>query len=445
MSMKQLIQAAAVGGALTISSMANADAPPETKDGMYFPSPVTQTEADEYTRYELLAPESASFKIYYEVSATTAGAKFFYNPIRKGSSASDESVYDAMLGTALHFEVVSGAEARKDALMPDADLATDYIKVTLARPVPENGRGRVVIVKTYKDAKSYYADGKIVVFNRPLGIKRNKIVLPSGYEVVNLSVPSQILTEKDGRIAISFLHAGAGEAPLILRATKDAQTGAAPPGALSEKRSWESPFQGETERERLSERAHQDRDIVYFLQQPETHAFRLYHDYTESRVGVNGYANVVREGSVASQPSATVLDTGEQLKTLEMSGAEMLASKINAGEAPAPKARVVVIPFAPIQAGQTLRLRIAETYTAPVSYRLEGEELVFDRSLGRPRNAVVLPSGWYCTYSAEPATVSQLPDGRVRLDYWDDRPEAVNVLLKARRRISEPSTGPGGN
>jgi hypothetical protein len=445
MSMKQLIQAAAVGGALTISSMANADAPPETKDGMYFPSPVTQTEADEYTRYELLTPESASFKIYYEVSATTAGAKFFYNPIRKGSSASDESVYDAMLGTALHFEVVSGAEARKDALMPDADLATDYIKVTLARPVPENGRGRVVIVKTYKDAKSYYADGKIVVFNRPLGIKRNKIVLPSGYEVVNLSVPSQILTEKDGRIAISFLHAGAGEAPLILRATKDAQTGAAPPGALSEKRSWESPFQGETERERLSERAHQDRDIVYFLQQPETHAFRLYHDYTESRVGVNGYANVVREGSVASQPSATVLDTGEQLKTLEMSGAEMLASKINAGEAPAPKARVVVIPFAPIQAGQTLRLRIAETYTAPVSYRLEGEELVFDRSLGRPRNAVVLPSGWYCTYSAEPATVSQLPDGRVRLDYWDDRPEAVNVLLKARRRISEPSTGPGGN
>jgi len=438
--MKQLIQAAAMLGALTSSCMATAEAPQDNKDGVYFPSPVIQTETDEYTRYELLAPESASFKIYYEVSATTAGAKFFYNPIRKGSSASDESVYDAMSGTALHFAVVSGEEARKDALMPNADLTTDYIKVTLARPVPENGRGRVVIIKTYKDAKSYYADGNMIVFNRPLGIKRNKVILPSGYEVVGLSVPSQILTEKDGRIAISFLHAGAGEAPLILRAAKNAQIGtAALPGALSEKRSWESPFQGETERERLSERAHQDRDIVYFLQQPETHAFRLYHDYTESRVGVNGYANVVREGSVASQPSAMILDTGEQLKTLEMSGAQMVASKINAGEAPPPKARVVVIPFAPIQAGQTLRLRIAETYTAPVSYRLEGEELVFDRSLGRPRNAVVLPSGWYCTYSAEPVTVSQLPDGRVRLDYWDDRPEAVNVLLKARRRISEPS------
>ena len=422
--------------ALPIHAEAKAEAPEASKDGFYFPEAVGQTETDEYTRYELLAPETASFKIFYEVAATTAGAKFFYNPIRKGSSASDESVYDAMLGTPLHFEVVSGAEARKDPLMSDADLATNYIKVTLARPVPEHGLGRVLIVKTYQDAKSYYLDGKTLVFNRPLGIKRNKVVLPLGYEVVGLTVPSQILTEKDGRIAISFLHSGAGEAPLVLRAIKDAQVGAAAlPKVLTTQRSWESPFAGEPEQDRLSERAHQDRDIVYFLQQPETHAFSLYHDYTESRVGVNGYANVVREGSVASHPSASILDTGEQLKALEMSGAEMTASKINVGEAVAPTARVVVIPFAALQTGQTLRLRIAETYTAPVSYKLDDEELVFDRSLGRPRNAVVLPSGWYCTFSAEPATLSQLPDGRVRLDYWDDRPEAVDVLIKARRRV----------
>jgi hypothetical protein len=424
--------------AFSMCSVVDVQARQTMKDGVHFPAAtVGQTETDEYTRYELLAPETASFKIYYEVTATTAGANFFYNPIRKGSVATDESVYDAMSGKPLQFEVVSGAEARKDALMPDADLDTDYIKVTLARPVPEHGQGRVVIVKTYKDAKSYYVDGKTIVFNRPLGIKRNKVVLPAGYEVVGLTVPSQILTEKNGRVAISFLHAGAGEAPLVLRAIKDAQIGAAAlPKTLTKLRSWESPFVGETEQDRLSERAHQDRDIVYFLQQPETHAFSLYHDYTETRAGVNGYANVVREGSVASHPSAYILDTGEQLKTQEMSGAEMMASKINAGETVEAKARVVVIPFAPVQTGQTLRLRIAETYTAPVSYRLDGEELVFDRSLDRPRNAVVLPSGWYCTASAAPATVSQLPDGRERLDYWDDRPEAVDVLLKAKRRVS---------
>lgn len=429
---------AAVFLALSVCTLVGAQTPQNSKDGVFLPSTTaTQTETDGYTRYELLAPETSSFTIYYEVTATTAGAKVFYNPIRKGSIASDESVYDAMSGEPLHFEVVSGAEARKDPLMPDADLDTDYIKVTLARPVPQFGQGRVVIVKTYKDPNSYHLDGETIVFDRPLGIRRNKVVLPPGFEVVRLTVPSQVLTEPNGRVAISFMHAGAGEAPLALRAVKDAPTGAAAlPRTPTSERSWESPFAGETERDRLSERAYQNRDIVYFLDQPETHSFNLYHDYTETRAGVTGYANVVREGSVASHPSAYILDTGEQLKAQEMSGAEMLAAKINTGETVSPKARVVVIPFAPMQPGQTLRLRIIETYTAPESYKLDGDELVFDRSLGRPRNAVVLPSGWYCTASAAPATVSQLPDGRVRLDYWDDRPEALDVLIKARHRVS---------
>ena len=54
-----------------------------------------------------------------------------------------------------------------------------------------------------------------------------------------------------------------------------------------------------------------------------------------------------------------------------------------------------------------MRLRISETYTDEKSYRLDGDELVFDRSFGRPHNAVVLPAGWYLTASAIPAAVSQ--------------------------------------
>jgi hypothetical protein len=107
----------------------------------------TQTEADEYTRYELLTPETASpaapsgtqtsrFKIFYEVTATTPGAKVYFNPIRKGSAASDEAVYDAMTGEPLRFEVVSGAEAVKDPLMSAAYPSGSYIRVQLARPVP---------------------------------------------------------------------------------------------------------------------------------------------------------------------------------------------------------------------------------------------------------------------------------------------------------------------
>ena len=52
-------------------------------------------------------------------------------------------------------------------------------------------------------------------------------------------------------------------------------------------------------------------------------------------------------------------------------------------------------------------------------------------------NAVVLPSGWYCTFNSIPATVSQLLDGRVRLDYWNGRPEPVVVLLKASARVPD--------
>ena len=53
---------------------------------------------------------------------------------------------------------------------------------------------------------------------------------------------------------------------------------------------------------------------MYFLQQPETHAFDLYHDYTESRVGASTYINEVRAGSTVSNPRAKNLDTGEDLK-----------------------------------------------------------------------------------------------------------------------------------
>jgi hypothetical protein len=47
--------------------------------------------ADTYTRYELLAPETHQFKIYYEVTETRVGARYHFNQIREGSEASDES------------------------------------------------------------------------------------------------------------------------------------------------------------------------------------------------------------------------------------------------------------------------------------------------------------------------------------------------------------------
>jgi hypothetical protein len=188
------------------------------------------------------------------------------------------------------------------------------------------------------------------------------------------------------------------------------------------------------ESDRLSERAHQDRTIVYFLQPPETHAFDLYHDYTESRPGIDRYLNVVRKGSTASAPSARILDTDETLKVETVKGEALLKGGLEEGEEVTPDSDVVVIHFAAVPPGGSVRLRIAETYTDPKSYRLEGEELIFDRSFGRPRNAVVLPAGWYLTVSSIPAMVSETPDGRIRLDFVNPRNDELAVLIKARRR-----------
>ena len=166
--------------------------------------------SDSYTRYELLAPESHQFKIYYEVTETRPGARFHFNPIREGSEASDESVVDLATGKPLKFEVVTGTQAKADAPTENFNLSGKYIKVHLAHPVPARGEYRLAINKTYKDEKSYYTEGDLIVFKRSLSIPRNSVVLPVGYEIVSSSVATQVLMEADGRLKLAFVNPGSG-------------------------------------------------------------------------------------------------------------------------------------------------------------------------------------------------------------------------------------------
>ena len=395
---------------------------------------------DEYTRYELLAPETASFKITYDVTAVTPGAKYYFNPIRKGSQASDESVIDLMTGEPLTFKEVTGQQAR-DAGLKDADLDTHYIQVQLARPVPREGEARIRILKTYKDSKSYYREGDAIVFNRGLGIKRNAVVLPANYELVGANIPVQVIEERDGRIAASFMNIYPNEAPLIIRAkpvkagAATAATPSAPPqGQVQPAAADAPPREQPMDQIRVTERAFQDREIVYFLKDPETHAFSLYHDYTAQREGEHQYVNVVRTGSAVSDPSARILDTGEVLKTRTLTGADIAREKIDIPDRVEPDTQVVLIPFTPVKKGASVRLRISETYTDPARYGLIEGQLMWHRSFGRPRNDMVLPAGWYLTTTSIPAVITQEADGRVRLSFWNPRPDNVDVFVKGRRR-----------
>ena len=50
-------------------------------------------------------------------------------------------------------------------------------------PLPRYAETRIRIYKTYTDAPSYYEKDDGFIFDRPLGIKRNVVVLPKGYEL----------------------------------------------------------------------------------------------------------------------------------------------------------------------------------------------------------------------------------------------------------------------
>lgn len=391
---------------------------------------------DEYTRYELLDPASQSFRILYDVSASTPGAMFYFNPLRKGSEHKVDEVIDRMTGKKLEWTIVSVDDARR-AGMIDAENGTDYLKIKMTKPVPVGGENRLRIDKTYKDGASYFIKDDRIVFDRLLGIKRNAIVLPQGYELINCNYPSQIILESDGKLKVSFINTSSQgiafhlEAkklanPAALLATKNKNIEVAQPGQGRDKSKARLQFD-------YPERASQTREIVYFLQQPETNSFRLYHDYTEEKEGIDRYINVVRAGSKASNPSAKMLDTGKELKVETLRGDEINIKKLDIGEPVTPETEVVVIWFDAVKKGQTARLRIEETYTDRNRYVLNGDEFVFDRAFGRPFNTIVLPEGWFLVANAVPAVVDQF-DGKIRLFYINSSPEDIDVYIKGKHK-----------
>jgi hypothetical protein len=163
--------------------------------------------ADELTVYELLPPSTHSFDIVYDVTQAREGAVYFFNPIRQGSVATKERVVDRASGRPLEWQVVDGRAAKASGLVGGrtADDA-QFLRVKLLRPVAKGAETRIRIYKTYTDPPSYYEKDGGFVFDRPLGIKRNVVLLPAGYELVGSASPGIVSTDPDGRVRISFLN-----------------------------------------------------------------------------------------------------------------------------------------------------------------------------------------------------------------------------------------------
>jgi hypothetical protein len=177
--------------------------------------------SDEFTLYELLPPETHQFAITYDVTATREGAQFFFNPIRPGSTASKERIIERSTGKELKFEVASGKDAKTTGLVP-AQTKDDaqFIKVYLPAPVAKGGETRLRIFKTYTDPPSYYVKDGQLIFDRPLGIKRNMIVLPVGWELIASASPGIVSTGSDGRVRISFVNDRDDQLPVRITARR---------------------------------------------------------------------------------------------------------------------------------------------------------------------------------------------------------------------------------
>jgi hypothetical protein len=85
---------------------------------------------------------------------------------------------------------------------------------------------------------------------------------------------------------------------------------------------------------------------------------------------------------------------------------------------------------------------VQETYTDPAGYTLEGPDLVWKRTLGRPLNYVTLPAGWMLISVNTPAVISLDDDGRIKLRFTNIRNDELSIVIKARRRPAKV-TNPG--
>jgi hypothetical protein len=182
-------------------------------------------------------------------------------------------------------------------------------------------------------------------------------------------------------------------------------------------------------------RADQDREIRYWLLDPSTHAFAISHDFTVDKVGQASVHSFVRAGSdVKPDSKITLLDTGEPLKTHITSGKEVNA--LGYYNQPQQPDTVVVqgdLPR-PIAKGQSVRVRVEETYTDPVGYKMDGKELVWTRTVGRPVNFVTLPDGWMLSSINTPAVITLDAQGRVTMRFTNTHPGDLLVTIKARKR-----------
>src|SRR5438045_401459 len=209
---------------------------------------------DAYTEYAILAPGSGAFRIRFLPEESRAGATELVNATRGGSEGSDIEVYDPRTGKPLKFTY---AEEGAD---------THAIHAQLPMPVPAGGVGRVLIYKTYTDARTYTMHGDDIVWVRSLSGYRLGVLLPKGFAFISSNVAAQLTTAADGRLKLAFANPSGQSNPVTIHARKTTATF--------------TPTTGE-------DMFFDDVKTIYDLGTPDSHQINVDQSYSDYRKGAS--------------------------------------------------------------------------------------------------------------------------------------------------------------
>ncbi len=355
-------------------------------DGSLRPTaPVTRLfSQDAYTEYSILEPGSESFSIRFLPEENRVGATELVNATRGGSEGSGVEVFDPRTGKPLKFTYEQQGN----------DPENHAIHAQLPIPVPEGGIGRVLILKTYKDPRTYMMHGDDIVWVRSLSGYRLGVLLPKGFSFISSNVAAQLTTAADGRLKLAFANPSGQSNPVTIHAHKTAA--AFPP-------------------QKFTDMFFDDIKTLYDLDAPESGVVKVDQSYSD-----------YRKGDKATLDALTYLPL-QDLKVTDLDTAKAFTPAKDGNKT------VVKLEVPIVDDKQSAHIRITGTIKDP-GYKIENGDLVFDRTLHGLRNTVLLPAGWEVSGVSQSGTIGTY-QGRAFVALINLNAEnSYRVTIRARKR-----------
>ena len=352
---------------------------------------------DAYTEYALLEPGSEQFRIRFFTEETRAGATELVNATRGGSEGTDVEVYDPRTGKPMKFTY----EIQGD---------THAIHAQFSAPVPEGGIGRVLIYKTYKDARTYqfYREANPafgiqagdISWVRSLSGYRLGVILPKGYSFLSSNVAAQVSALPDGRLKVHFANPSGLSNPFTLHARK------------SSTQFTPTPF---------TDMFFDDVKTLYDLDQPDTHSIGVEQIYSDFRKGDKEKLDLLTYAPL------------QDLKVIDLDTAKALPTSKD-GSATAVKLEL------PIQdEKQSAHLKVTGKLQ-DANYKVVNNTLSFDRTVKGLRNTILLPAGWEVASVSQSGTIG-IYQGRVFVALINLNSENQYRVAITARKISSTNSG----